>query len=92
MDLVRRICGAHRGYEAAEVRDIRRNGGEHRLRGGSGKVVYGVFPGRSRSCYYKIELVQDAKLKMARIHFRYLSYMSESFPYLGCTTDNYTIH
>ena len=36
-DLVCGICGAHGGYETAEVRDVRRNGGGRGLCGGAGK-------------------------------------------------------
>ena len=45
-DLVCGICGAHGGYETAEVRGVRRNGGGRELCGGAGKRVDGVFPGR----------------------------------------------
>ena len=38
-DLVCGICGAHGGYETAEVRDVRRNGGGRGLCGGPGKRV-----------------------------------------------------
>ena len=31
------------------MRDVRRIGGGRRLRGGPGKRVYGVFPGRTQS-------------------------------------------
>ena len=48
-DLVCGICGAHGGYETAEVRDDRRNGGGRGLCWGPGKGVDGVFPGRSQS-------------------------------------------
>ena len=48
-DLVCGVCGAHGGYETAEVRDVRRNGWERRLYGGAGKRVDGVFPGRPQS-------------------------------------------
>ena len=36
----------HGGYETAEVRDVRRIGGGRGLRGGPGKRVDEVFPGR----------------------------------------------
>ena len=39
------ICAAHGGYETAEVRDVRRIGGGHRLCGGPGKRVDGILPG-----------------------------------------------
>ena len=42
-DLVCGICGAHGGYETAEVRDVRRNGGGRGLRGGPGKRVMICF-------------------------------------------------
>ena len=48
-DLVCGICGAHGGYETAEARDVRRNGGGRGLCGGAGKRVDGVFPGRPQS-------------------------------------------
>ena len=44
-ELVRGVCGAHGEYETAEVRDVRRTGGESGLRGGARKRVDGVFPG-----------------------------------------------
>ena len=42
-DLVRGICGAHGGYETAEVRDVRRIGGGRGLCGGLGKNSMGCF-------------------------------------------------
>ena len=45
MHLVRGICGAYGGYEAAGVRDVRRIGGGRGLCVGEGKGVDGVFPG-----------------------------------------------
>ena len=36
---VRGICGAYRGHETAEMRDVRRNGGGRVLRGGAKKRV-----------------------------------------------------
>ena len=42
-DLVCEVCGAHGGYETAEVRDVRRNGEGRGLCGGPGKRVDGVF-------------------------------------------------
>ena len=48
-DLVRRICGAHRGYETAEVPDVRKIDGGRGLWGGAGKRVDGVFLGRPQS-------------------------------------------
>ena len=44
-DLVRGICGAHGGYETAEVLGVWRIGGGRGLCGGPGKGVDGVFPG-----------------------------------------------
>ena len=44
-DIVRGICGAHGGYEIAEVRDVRRSRGGCGLRGGPGKIEDEVFPG-----------------------------------------------
>ena len=44
-DLVFGICGAHGGYEAAEVRDVRIIGGVRGLCGVPGKRVDEVFPG-----------------------------------------------
>ena len=48
-DLVCGICGTHGGYETAEVRDVRRDGGWRGLCGGPGKRVDGVFPERPQS-------------------------------------------
>ena len=48
-DLVYEICGAHGGYETAEVRDVRRIGGGRGLCGGPEKRVDGVFPERPQS-------------------------------------------
>ena len=48
-DLVCEICGAHGGYETAEVRDVRRIGGEPGLCGGAGKRVDDMFPGGPQS-------------------------------------------
>ena len=47
--VVRGICGTHGGYETAEMRNVRRNGGGRGLRGGPGKRVDVMFLGRSRS-------------------------------------------
>ena len=44
-DIVCGICGAHGGYETAEVRDVQKTGGGRGLCGGPGKRVDGVFPG-----------------------------------------------
>ena len=49
-DLVCGICGAHGGYEIAEVRGVQRTSGGHGLCGGSGKRrMDGMFPGRPQS-------------------------------------------
>ena len=46
-DLVRGICGAHGGYQIAEVRDVRRNRRGRGLCGGAGQIIVGgVFHGR----------------------------------------------
>ena len=42
-DLVCGICGAHRGYKTADVRDVRRNGGGRGLCGGQEKELMGCF-------------------------------------------------
>ena len=54
-----RICGAHGGYETAEVRDVRRTGGGRRLCWGPGKRVDGMFPGQSQSFRYQRRPVYD---------------------------------
>ena len=51
-DLIRWVCGAHGGYETAEKRGVHRIGEGRGLRGGPGKRVDGVFPGRPRSFRY----------------------------------------
>ena len=43
MDLGSGICGAHGGYETAEVRDVRRNGGGAGCVGGQEKEWMGCF-------------------------------------------------
>ena len=58
-DLVRGVCGAHRGCETAEVRDARRIGGGRERRGGPGKRVDGVFPGRPQSFRHQRRPVDD---------------------------------
>ena len=45
-DLVFGICGAHGGYETAEVCDVRRIGGGRGLRGVPGKRGDGIFLGQ----------------------------------------------
>ena len=39
----------HGGHEITEVRDVQRTGGGRGLRGGAGKRVDGVSPGRAQS-------------------------------------------
>ena len=58
-DLVGGISGAHGGYETAEVRDVRRNGGGRGLCGGPGKRVDGVFPGRPQTFRHQRRPVDD---------------------------------
>ena len=59
-NLVRGICGTHGRYETVEVRDVRRIIGEgHGLRGGPGKIVDGVFPGRLQSFRHQRRPVDD---------------------------------
>ena len=58
-DLVCGICSLHRGYETAEVRDVRRNVEGRGLCGGPGKRVDGVFPGRSQSFRHQRRPVDD---------------------------------
>ena len=43
----------------AEVRDVHRNGGEQGPRGGPGKRVDGVFPGRPQSFRHQRQPVDD---------------------------------
>ena len=57
--LVQRRCS--RGYETAEVRDVRRNGGRRGLCGRPGKRVDGVFPGRSQSFRHQRRPVDDCR-------------------------------
>ena len=49
---VRGVCGAQGGHDTAEVRGVWRTVGGRRLRGGPGKKVDGMFPGRSHSFRY----------------------------------------
>ena len=58
-DLVCGICGAHRGYETAEVRGVWRLGGGRGLCGGPGKRVDGVFTGRPQSFRHQRRPVDD---------------------------------
>ena len=58
-DLVCEICGAHGGYDTAEVRDVRRNGGGRGLCGRPGKTMDGVFPGRPQSFRHRRRPVDD---------------------------------
>ena len=62
-DLVRGICGAHGRYENAEVRDVWRTGGGHGVRGGAGKRVDEMFPGRPKSFRYQRRPVDDCSLE-----------------------------
>ena len=61
-DLVRGICGAHRGYETTEGRDVQRIGGGRVLRGGAGKIMDGLFPGRPHSFRHQHQPVDDCSL------------------------------
>ena len=58
-DLICGVYGAHRGYETAEVRDVRRNGEGRRLCGGTRKILDGVFPGRPQSFRHQRRPVDD---------------------------------
>ena len=58
-DLVCGICGAHRGYETAEVHDVRRNGEGRGLCRGPGKRVDGVFPAISQSFRHQRRPLDD---------------------------------
>ena len=58
-NLVRGVCGAHGGYETAEVHGVWRVGGGRGLRGETGKRVDGVFPGRPQSLRYQRQPVDD---------------------------------
>ena len=58
-DLDRGICGAHGGYDTAEVHNVRRIGGGCGLRGGPGNRVDGVFPGRPHSFRHQRRPVDD---------------------------------
>ena len=49
----------HREQKTAEVRDVRKTGGGRGLRGGEGKIVDGVFPGRPQSFRYQRRPVDD---------------------------------
>ena len=57
------FCGAHGGYETAEVRDARRNGGGRGLWGGAGKRVDGVFPGPPQSFRNQRRPMDDCSLR-----------------------------
>ena len=50
-DLVRGICGAHKGYEIVEVCHALRTVEGRGLREGPGKKVDGVFPGRPHKVF-----------------------------------------
>ena len=58
-DLVCGICGAHGGYETAEVRDVRIIDGGRGLYGGPGKIEARVFPGRPQSFRHQRRPVDD---------------------------------
>ena len=58
-DLVRGICGAHGGHETIKARDIWITGGGRGLRGGPGKIVDGLFPGRPQSFWYQRQALDD---------------------------------
>ena len=59
-DPVRRICGAHGVHKTAEVRDVRRSDdGGRGLRGGAGKRVNGISPGRPQRFSYQRRPVVD---------------------------------
>ena len=58
--IVRGVCGAHGGYEPAEVRDIWRMGGGRGLRGEAEKKVDGLFPGRAQSLRHQRRPVNDS--------------------------------
>ena len=49
----------HGGHETAELRGVRRTGGGRGLRGGAGKRVDGVCPGRPQSFRYQRRLADD---------------------------------
>ena len=66
-DLVCGICGAHGGYETAEVRDVRRNVGGCGLCGGPGKIVHGIFPGRPQNVRYQRRPVNDCNPERVRM-------------------------
>ena len=55
---VRRIYGGHGGHETAELCDWR-TGGERGLRGGPGKRLDGMSPGRPQSFRYQRRLVDN---------------------------------
>ena len=59
MDLVCGTCGAHGGYDTAEVRDVRRIGAGRGLLEGAGKIVDGVLPGRPQSFRHQRRPVDD---------------------------------
>ena len=59
MDLARGICGAHGGYDTANVYTVRRIGGGHGLRRGAETIVGRVFPGRLQSFRHQCRPVDD---------------------------------
>ena len=60
-------CGAHGGYETAEVRDVRRKGGGRGLCRGPGKRVDRVFPGRPQSFWHQRRPVDDCSPERRRM-------------------------
>ena len=59
-NLVCGICGAHGGYETADMRaDVRRVGRGRGLCGRPGKIMDGVFPGRPQSFRHQRRPVDD---------------------------------
>ena len=61
-DPVCRNCGAHRGHETAQVREVRgttATGGGRGLRGGGGKRVDNVSPGRRQSFRHQRRPMED---------------------------------
>ena len=59
MDRFRGIDVTHVGHETDTVQDVRRTGGGRGLRGGPGKRVNGVSPGRPQSFWYQLWPVGD---------------------------------
>ena len=61
VDLLREICGAQGGYEAAEVRHVERTCGGREVRGRAGNKVDGVFSGRPQSFRYQRRSVDNCR-------------------------------